>query len=73
MKGYIQKEKLTIDIRLVPLSTYSNNDELLLVKNSKSKLGNAINLNIVSVNKDQIEYSISGKHKVLISKINIKN
>ena len=73
MAQIIQKDKLTVDIRLVPLSTYSNNDELLLVKNLKSKLGNAINLNIVLVNKDQIEYSKSGKYKLVISKINIKN
>lgn len=73
MAQIIQKDKLTVDIRLVPLPTYSKNDELLLIKNLKSKLGNAINLNIILVNKDQIEYSKSGKYKLVISKINIKN
>ena len=70
MAQIIQKDKFTVDIRLVPLPTYSKNDELLLIKNLKSKLGNAINLNIVLVNKDQIEYSKSGKYKLVISKIN---
>ena len=70
MVQIIQKDKFTVDIRLVPLPTYSKNDELLLIKNLKSKLGNAINLNIVLVNKDQIEYSKSGKYKLVISKIN---
>ena len=70
MAQIIQKDKFTVDIRLVPLPTYSKNDELLLIKNLKSKLGNAINLNIVLVNKDQIEYYKSGKYKLVISKIN---
>ncbi|MDC1051625.1 hypothetical protein OAQ00_00250 [Flavobacteriaceae bacterium] len=69
MSQIIQKDKFSLDIRLVPLPNYSKKDELLLIKNLNSKLGNDVILNIVLVGKSQIEYSKSGKYKLVISKL----
>lgn len=69
MAQIIQKDKLTVDIRLVPLPTYSKNDELLLIKNLISRLGVKIKINISLIEKDQIEYSSSGKFKLVLSKL----
>lgn len=65
----VQRDLFSIDIKIVPLSNYCKDDELLLSKNLISRLGAKIKINISLIEKDQIEYSSSGKFKLVLSKL----
>lgn len=65
----VQRDLFSIDIKIVPLFNYCKDDELLLRKNLISRLGAKIKINISLIEKDQIEFSSSGKFKLVLSKL----
>ena len=69
MAQIIQKEVSSIQIKIVPFSNYSENDEKKLRKNLTNKLGEKIEIKILVVQEDEIEYTKSKKYKLVLSKL----
>ncbi|MDA8874197.1 hypothetical protein N9H78_00820 [Winogradskyella sp.] len=69
MAQIIQNNISEIDVRIVPLECFTNKDLVALKQNIIFKLGNDIQINIKKIEKEEIEYSSSGKFKLVISKI----
>ena len=70
MAQIIQKEVSSIQIKVVPFSNYSDNDEKKLRKNLTNKLGEKLDIKISVVQEDEIEYTKSKKYKLVLSKLN---
>ena len=70
MAQIIQKEVCSIQIKVVPFSNYSDNDEKKLRKNLTNKLGEKLEIKISVVQEDEIEYTKSKKYKLVLSKLN---
>lgn len=70
MAQIIQKEVSSIQIKVVPFSNYSDNDEKKLRKNLTNKLGEKLEIKISVVQEDEIEYTKSKKYKLVLSKLN---
>lgn len=69
MAQIIQKEVSSIQIKIVPFSNYSENDEKKLRKNLTNKLGEKLEIKILVVQEDEIEYTKSKKYKLVLSKL----
>jgi phenylacetate-CoA ligase len=72
MAQIIQKNISSIDVKIVPLDQLTKNDIQTLRQNLIFKLGRDIQINIKKITKEEIEYSFSGKFKLVISKIDNK-